>query len=191
MVQLDVCDSRSAEEAVKYVMEKEGQINVLINNAGFGIAGAIEETSEEEACSQFNTNFFGMHRMCRQVLPIMRKQKKGLIINIGSVAGVFSIPYQAMYSASKSAMKAYTEALRIEARDWGIRACWWNRRYRTGFTDNRYYTAESENTSYPRSKSSIEKMEQDERSGKNPEIIARLTARLMNRKNPLSGLQQD
>ena len=185
MVQLDVCDSRSAEEAVKYVMEKEGQINVLINNAGFGIAGAIEETSEEEACSQFNTNFFGMHRMCRQVLPIMRKQKKGLIINIGSVAGLFSIPYQAMYSASKSAMKAYTEALRIEARDWGIRAVLVEPGdTRTGFTDNRYYTAESENTSYPRSKSSIEKMEQDERSGKNPEIIARLTARLMNRKNP-------
>ena len=111
--------------------------------------------------------------------------KKGLIINIGSVAGVFSIPYQAMYSASKSAMKAYTEALRIEARDWGIRAVLVEPGdTRTGFTDNRYYTAESENTSYPRSKSSIEKMEQDERSGKNPEIIARLTARLMNRKNP-------
>ena len=99
--------------------------------------------------------------------------------------GVFSIPYQAMYSASKSAMKAYTEALRIEARDWGIRAVLVEPGdTRTGFTDNRYYTAESENTSYPRSKSSIEKMEQDERSGKNPEIIARLTARLMNRKNP-------
>ena len=132
-------------------MDKEGRIDVLINNAGFGISGAIEETSEEEAYSQFNTNFFGMHRMCRNVLPIMRKQRKGLIINIGSVAGLFSIPFQTMYSASKYAMECYTEALRMEVRDWGIRAVIIEPGdTRTGFTDNRYYCAESENTAYPK-----------------------------------------
>ena len=120
MVNLDVCDNQSAKKAVEYVIEQEGRIDVLINNAGFGISGAIEETTEEEALAQFNTNFFGMHRMCRNVLPIMRKQKKGLIINIGSVAGQFSIPYQSMYSASKYAMESYTESLRMEVRDWGI-----------------------------------------------------------------------
>jgi len=185
MVQLDVCNSSSVQKAVEYVMYKEGQINVLINNAGFGIAGAIEETSEEEALAQFNTNFFGMHRMCRQVLPIMRKQKKGLIINIGSVAGLFSIPYQAMYSASKFAIEAYTEALRIEVRDWGIRAVVIEPGdTRTSFTENRFYTAEFKNTVYKKCKASIEKMEQDERNGANPKNIAKVIGRLMNRKNP-------
>ncbi|HHU49608.1 MAG: SDR family oxidoreductase [Caldicoprobacterales bacterium] len=185
IVKLDVCDSRSVKEAVKYIMDKEGRIDVLINNAGFGISGAIEETSEEEAYSQFNTNFFGMHRMCRNVLPIMRKQRKGLIINIGSVAGLFSIPFQTMYSASKYAMECYTEALRMEVRDWGIRAVIIEPGdTRTGFTDNRYYCAESENTAYPKSKSSIKRMEEDERNGANPAGIAKIIGRLLNKKNP-------
>lgn len=185
MVNLDVCDNQSAKKAVEYVIEQEGRIDVLINNAGFGISGAIEETTEEEALAQFNTNFFGMHRMCRNVLPIMRKQKKGLIINIGSVAGQFSIPYQSMYSASKYAMESYTESLRMEVRDWGIRAVIIEPGdTRTGFTDNRYYTQESENTAYPKSRGSIEKMEKDERNGDSPKNIAKIIGRLLNKKNP-------
>lgn len=185
MVNLDVCDNQSAKKAVEYVIEQEGRIDVLINNAGFGISGAIEETTEEEALAQFNTNFFGMHRMCRNVLPIMRKQKKGLIINIGSVAGQFSIPYQSMYSASKYAMESYTESLRMEVRDWGIRAVIIEPGdTRTSFTDNRYYTQESENTAYPKSRGSIEKMEKDERNGDSPKNIAKIIGRLLNKKNP-------
>lgn len=185
MVNLDVCDKQSVKQAVKYVLEKEGRIDVLINNAGFGISGAIEETSEQEAFLQFDTNFFGMHRMCRSVLPIMRKQKKGLIINMSSVAGLFAIPYQSMYSASKYAMEAYTEALRMEIRDFGIRAVLIEPGdTRTGFTDNRYYCAESENTAYPKSKVSIEKMVADERNGSKPEEIAKIIGGLLNKKNP-------
>ncbi|HCS74732.1 MAG TPA: hypothetical protein DIW17_12765 [Clostridiales bacterium] len=185
MVQLDVCDDLSVQNAVDYVMQEEGCINVLINNAGFGISGAIEETSEKEAFSQFNTNFFGMHRMCRKVLPIMREQKKGLIINIGSVAGTFPIPYQSMYSASKAAMKSYTEALRMEVRDFGVRAVIIEPGdTQTGFTDNRYYSLESENTAYPKGKASIEKMIQDERNGDNPIGVAQTIGRLLNKKNP-------
>ena len=121
---------------------------MFLNN-GFGISGAIEETSEEEAYSQFIPIF--LCTACRNVLPIMRKQRKGLIINIGSVAGLFSIPFQTMYSASKYAMECYTEALRMEVRDWGIRAVIIEPGdTRTGFTDNRYYCAESENTAYPK-----------------------------------------
>jgi short-subunit dehydrogenase len=185
MLKLDVCDKESVKEAVQYVLEKEGRIDVLINNAGFGISGAIEETSEQEAFSQFDTNFFGMHRMCRSVLPIMRRQKKGLIINISSVAGLFAIPYQSMYSASKYAMESYTEALRMEVRDFGIRAVLIEPGdTKTGFTDNRYYCAESENTAYPKSKASIERMEKDERNGSKPEEIARIIGGLLSKKNP-------
>ena len=185
MVQLDVCSDQSVKDAVSYVMEKEGCINVLINNAGFGLAGAIEETTAEEAMAQLNTNFFGTHRMCREVLPIMRKQKKGLIINIGSVAGIFSIPYQSMYSASKFALEAYTEALRIEVRDFGIKAVIVEPGdTRTSFTENRQYTAESENTVYPNSKKSIHKMIKDEKSGDNPIETAQTICKLLYKKTP-------
>ncbi|HHY82558.1 MAG TPA: SDR family oxidoreductase [Clostridiales bacterium] len=185
MVRLDVCDDQSVAEAVDYVMSQEGQIDVLINNAGFGISGAIEETSESEAYSQLNTNFFGVHRMCRKVLPIMREQKKGLIINIGSVAGQFAIPYQAMYSASKYALEAYTEALRMEVRDFGIRAAIVEPGdTRTGFTDNRYFCKEFENSVYPKCKSSIEKMIKDEKNGAKPEDISRVILKLIGKNEP-------
>jgi short-subunit dehydrogenase len=185
MVQLDVCDDESVKEAVAYVMNKEGRIDVLINNAGFGLSGAIEETSADEAISQLNTNFFGVHRMCRNVLPIMRRQKKGLIINIGSVAGLFSIPYQSMYSASKYALEAYTEALRLEVRDFGIRAVIIEPGdTRTEFTENRFYTEESRETAYPRSMASIEKMKKDEQSGAKPQKVAETIGKLMFKRNP-------
>ena len=185
LVRLDVCDHSSVEKAVEYVMDAEGRIDVLINNAGFGISGAIEETSAEEALSQFNTNFFGMHRMCRRVLPVMRNQGKGLIINTGSVAGLFAIPYQAMYSASKYAIEAYTEALRMEVKEFGIRAvviepgdtC-------TGFTDHRYFCKESRESLYKKSKGSIEKMMKDEQNGAGPGQIAKIVERLLAKSNP-------
>jgi len=185
LVRLDVGDKTSVEEAVQYVLSIEGRIDVLVNNAGFGASGPIEETSAEEAYSQFDTNFFGMHRMCRKVLPVMRKQGKGLIINIGSVAGLFAIPYQSMYSASKYAMEAYTEALRMEVKDFGIRAVIIEPGdTKTGFTDNRYFSQESKESAYKRSKASIEKMMKDEINGGSPEEIARVVEKLLYKKNP-------
>jgi short-subunit dehydrogenase len=185
LVQLDVCDDSSVEQAVQYVLDAEGKIDILINNAGFGLSGAIEETSPDEAYSQFNTNFFGMHRMCRRVLPIMRKQGKGLIINIGSVAGLFAIPYQSMYSASKFAVEAYTEALRMEVREFGIRAVVIEPGdTKTGFTENRYFSEESKESVYKKSKDSVEKMMKDEQNGVSPEEIAGIVERLISKKNP-------
>ncbi|MDF2591821.1 MAG: short-chain dehydrogenase/reductase [Clostridia bacterium] len=88
MIQLDVCSDESAKAAVDLVREKEGRIDILINCAGFALAGAVEDTTHEEAYREFNTNFFGIHRMCRYVAPIMRQNGKGLIINISSTAGL-------------------------------------------------------------------------------------------------------
>ena len=92
----------------------------MINNAGIGIAGAIEDTTAAEAQAQFETNFFGTHRVCRAVLPHLRAQRAGVIINMSSLAGRIAVPFQGFYSATKFAIEAYSEALRMEVRPFGI-----------------------------------------------------------------------
>jgi NAD(P)-dependent dehydrogenase (short-subunit alcohol dehydrogenase family) len=122
MVTLDVTNARSVEAAVKEVIERAGRIDVLVNNAGFGVAPAgAEESSIEQAQSIFDTNFFGMVRMTRAVLPQMRQQGGGRIINIGSVLGFLPMPYGALYAATKHAIEGYSESLDHELRTRGIR----------------------------------------------------------------------
>ena len=175
LIRLDVCDDESAKAAVEYVAKKEGQINILINNAGFGVAGPIEETTSKEAISQLDTNFFGMHRMILNTLPIMRKQNKGLIVNIGSVAGLISIPYQAMYCASKYAVEALSEALRMEVKDFGIKVTVVEPGdTKTGFPLNRQYSEESKESAYKNSQKSVEKMMEDELNGPGPETVVKV-----------------
>lgn len=185
LIRLDVCDDESAKAAVEYVAKKEGQINILINNAGFGVAGPIEETTSKEAISQLDTNFFGMHRMILNTLPIMRKQNKGLIVNIGSVAGLISIPYQAMYCASKYAVEALSEALRMEVKDFGIKVTVVEPGdTKTGFPLNRQYSEDSKESAYKNSQKSVEKMMEDELNGPGPETVVKVVKRLIKRKNP-------
>ena len=102
---------------------RDSHIDVLINNAGFGISGAVEFTGTEEAQRQLDVNFFGMVRMNRQVLPVMRKQGYGRIVNLSSVAGAIPIPFQTYYSASKAAINSYTMALANEVKPFGIQVC--------------------------------------------------------------------
>lgn len=185
LINLDVRSDESAHKAAAYVVEKEGSIDILINNAGFGISGPIEETTPKEAISQFDTNFFGMHRMVRNVLPGMRERGKGLIINIGSVAGLFALPYQAFYCASKFAVEAFSEALRMEVKDFGIKVCVIEPGdTKTEFTQNRYFCEASKDSAYKRSQRSVEKMMQDEQNGPGPETIANIVVRLIKKKNP-------
>lgn len=120
MLPMNVDDDGSVQSAVQSLLDKEGQIDVVINNAGGGITGAIEETSVEEARQTIETNFFGVHRVCRAVLPIMRKQKSGKIIQISSIAAQFGLPFRGFYSASKAALEGYSEALRNEVLPFGI-----------------------------------------------------------------------
>ncbi|HEV8260452.1 MAG TPA: oxidoreductase [Burkholderiales bacterium] len=122
MLSLDVTRDDSVEAAAKEVMRLEGRIDVLVNNAGFGVAPAgAEESSIEQARSIFDTNFFGIVRMTRAVVPHMRRQGGGRIINIGSVLGLLPAPYMALYAASKHAIEGYSESLDHELRTWGIR----------------------------------------------------------------------
>jgi NAD(P)-dependent dehydrogenase (short-subunit alcohol dehydrogenase family) len=122
MLTLDVTSDRSVEAAVAEVMRSAGRIDVLVNNAGFGVAPAgAEESSIEQAQSIFDTNFFGIVRMTRAVVPHMRQQGGGRIINIGSVLGFLPMPYGALYAATKHAIEGYSESLDHELRTRGIR----------------------------------------------------------------------
>ncbi len=120
MLTLDVRSDDSVAACVKTLIHRAGRIDVLVNNAAYELAGAVEEISIEEAKAQFETNFFGVVRMVKAVLPSMRQQKQGQIINVSSLSGVSSIPFMGVYSASKFAVEGYTEALRMEVRPFKI-----------------------------------------------------------------------
>jgi NAD(P)-dependent dehydrogenase (short-subunit alcohol dehydrogenase family) len=122
MLPLDVTNDESVEAAVRELIRLEGRIDLLVNNAGFGVApAAAEESSIEQAKTIFETNFFGLIRMTRAVVPHMRRQGNGRIINIGSVLGFLPMPFGALYSATKHAVEGYSESLDHELRTRGIR----------------------------------------------------------------------
>jgi NAD(P)-dependent dehydrogenase (short-subunit alcohol dehydrogenase family) len=120
MLPLDVRADGSVRACVEAVVKPGGRLDVLINNAGYELAGALEELSSEEARAQFETNFFGVVRMVNAVLPLMRRQRRGHIINVGSLSGLSAIPFLGIYSASKFALEGYTEALRHEVKPFNI-----------------------------------------------------------------------
>lgn len=119
----DVTDPDACQRAIDEVVSQAGRIDVMINNAGFGISGAIEFTPVEQAKRQFDVNFFGMVNMNRAVIPVMRAQRSGRIVNLSSVAGAIPIPFQAFYSASKAAINSYTMALANEIKPFGVQVC--------------------------------------------------------------------
>jgi len=123
ILQLDVTDDESVKNAINTIIEKEGRIDVLVNNAGYALLGAVEDTSSEEVKAQFDTNVFGVFRTIREVLPTMRKQKSGRIITISSIAGFMGTPIMSSYASSKFAVEGLTESLRQEVSQFGIHAC--------------------------------------------------------------------
>lgn len=120
LLALDVRDTNSIMNCLNEVIQKEGQLDVVINNAGVGITGPIEEIPTEEILNNFETNLFGPIEVMKAVLPQMRNQNSGLIINITSIAGYMGLPYRGIYSASKGALELITEALRMEVKSFGI-----------------------------------------------------------------------
>ncbi len=120
---MDVTNEQSVQSAVGQIIEKENRIDILINNAGLGIIGALEEVPEAMIQQVFETNVWGLLRVCRVVLPQMRKQNDGLIINVSSVAATMGLPFRGIYSASKAAVEILTESLSMEVSPFGIRVC--------------------------------------------------------------------
>lgn len=120
IVRLDVTDEKSIKSAIGSILKKEGRIDVLVNNAGYGLSGFIEDISLDEMRAQFETNVFGLIRVTQEVLPSMRMERKGTIINISSVVGKIALPVIGMYSASKFAVESLTDSLRAELAQFGI-----------------------------------------------------------------------
>lgn len=122
IIRLDVTDDASVSEAIQGIVRKAGPVEVLVNNAGYGLTGALEETTPQEARDQFETNFFGVLRVTNAVLAGMRQAGYGRIVNISSVVGFIPGPFMGMYTASKHAVEGYTETLDHEVRQFGVRA---------------------------------------------------------------------
>jgi NAD(P)-dependent dehydrogenase (short-subunit alcohol dehydrogenase family) len=187
MIPMDVRSDASVDAAVGHILGRHGRIDVVLNNAGFGIAGAVEDTSVEEMQRQFDTNVFGVLRVCRAVLPYMRRQGGGRIINVSSLGGLIALPFQGAYSASKFALEALTETLRMETRPFGILVSLLEPGdFRTGFTANRVRTEASRtNAAYgERFARALGVMEQEESRGPGPEALIPLVERIIEARAP-------
>ena len=121
LLRLDVRDADSVDAAVAEVLEREGRIDVCVNNAGIELRGPVEDCADDEIVAQFDTNVFGVLRVIRAVLPTMRAQGSGVIVNVSSIAGLVARPFAGLYSASKHALEAISEALHFETAPFGVR----------------------------------------------------------------------
>jgi NAD(P)-dependent dehydrogenase (short-subunit alcohol dehydrogenase family) len=187
LVTMDVDDDTSVAAGVAEVLRQAGRIDALVNNAGCGFAGAIEDTTVEEARRQFETNFFGVHRVCRAVLPQMRERCSGRIVNMSSLGGLVSVPFQAMYCATKFAVEAYTEALRMEVRPFGIRVAMVEPGdFATRFTANRRMTAASTPRSpyAKRCATAVRRMAEDESSNPDTAPVVRAAIAALEDRSP-------
>lgn len=168
-IKCDVTDEAQIAAAVGQVMAENGRIDILINNAGFGISGAVEFTDTAEAQRLFDVNFFGMVRMNRAVLPLMRQQGGGRIVNLSSVAAPVPIPFQTYYSAGKAAVNSYTMALSNEVKPFGITVCAvMPGDIKTGFTAARQKSIVGDDIYGRRITRSVAGMEKDEQTGMDP-----------------------
>jgi len=187
MLRMDVRDDASVRAAVEQVLAAEGDLGLVVNCAGFGLAGSVEDTTPEEARAQFETNFFGPLRVYRAVLPIMRRRGGGFIATVSSVAGFIPLPFQSMYSASKFALEAMTESMRMEVAPFGIKVSLIEPGdIKTGFTSAREWVAAAKGDSVykERCRRAVAAMEKSELAGPGPEVVVRVLAGLMRAKNP-------
>jgi short-subunit dehydrogenase len=181
---VDVTNEASVQAAVEQILRERGSIEILVNCAGFGISGAVEFTELKQAKAQFDVNFFGTVNVSRAVLPSMRRQHSGHIVNISSVAAVEHIPFQAFYSASKAAVSSYSCALDNEVSPYGGRVTAVELGdIHTGFTQARQKTASGDDKYGGRISRSVSQMEKDELSGMPPEVVGTYIARIAQKKN--------
>lgn len=178
-MRVDISDEAQVREAVEEVYACEGRIDVLVNNAGFGISGAFEFTDSADARRLMDVNLFGMNNTIRSVLPHMRRAGKGRIVNLSSVAGPLPIPFQSWYSISKAAVNALTMALANEVYCYGVSVCCvMPGDIKTDFTAARKKSIIGDDAYEGRIVRSVAKMEKDEQTGMNPAVAGRYIARL-------------
>jgi len=177
---------KTISNAVNEVISIEGRLDVLINNAGMGITGPIEETPTNEMRNVFNTNLFGAIDVMKAVLPQMRLQKSGLIINVTSIAGYMGLPFRGVYSATKGALEIVTEAIRMEVKSFGIEVT--NVApgdFATNIASGRYHTPVFENSPYKEAyQSNLNLMDTHVDSGSDPIEMAKAIYKIMNTPKP-------
>ena len=185
---MDLTDTNSIKTAIETVVQKEGKIDILINNAGMHTGGPAESTPLENIRLQMDTNFLGMVQITREVLPIMRKQGGGTIINFSSIGGLMGLPFQAYYSASKFAVEGFSEALRMEVNQYNIRIILINPGdFRTSNSANRrnYLAPTGPDDPYAEQyDKTINAIEKDEANGWAPEFLARQIIKIIDTRNP-------
>ncbi len=187
IVGMDVDRDASVSLAISEIVDRTGRLDSAVNCAGFGIAGPVEDTSDDEALANFETNLFGTLRVCRAVLPIMRRQGFGTIINVSSIGGRIGLPFQGVYSATKFALEGLTEALRMEVRRFGIRVVLIEPGdFCTEFTDNRRIVRRArEDDAYAEMfRTTLSIVETDERNAAPPKSVASLVARILACRSP-------
>ncbi|MBT7850054.1 MAG: SDR family oxidoreductase [Formosa sp.] len=186
MIKLDVTNTESISECVSELISKTGQIDVLINNAGVGITGPLEEIPMEEMKRNFETNLFGPINMINAVLPHMRAQKSGQILNITSIAGYMGLPFRGVYSASKGALELITESYRMELKAFNISMS--NIApgdFATNIAAGRYHAPVLEDSPYKLAYgTTLKTMDSHVDSGENPLILAEVIHRIIISKNP-------
>jgi NAD(P)-dependent dehydrogenase (short-subunit alcohol dehydrogenase family) len=184
---MDVTDEQSVQDGIHTIVQQTGRLDAAINCAGFGYAGAVEDHSVAEAQEQLNTDFFGTFRVCRAALPVLRQQRAGYIINVGSIGGMMGLPFTGVYSAAEFATTGLTEALRFEARPFGVHVTLIRAGdVRTEFTANRRYTRATQNGSVYSAQfnTTLSILEKDERSGIAPIRVAQLAEKIITSKSP-------
>ena len=186
LVALDVRDAASIESAVAKIIATSGRLDIVVNNAGVGITGPMEEIPTAEMKSHFDTNFFGPIEVMKAVLPQMRAQGDGLIINITSIAGYMGLPYRSMYSASKGALEIVTEALRMEVKAFGVQiANVAPGDFATNIASGRYHAPVIKGSAYETSYGeSLRTMDEHVDAGSNPNEMAEAVYKIIQTKNP-------
>jgi NAD(P)-dependent dehydrogenase (short-subunit alcohol dehydrogenase family) len=187
MIPMDVTDESSVKKGIDYIIARESSIDVIVNNAGFAIIGSLEDTTIEEAKSQLETNFFGALRVCRAVLPVMRRQGAGYIVCVSSIGGLIGLPFQSAYSASKFALEGAMEALRIEVRPFGIQVVLIEPGdFKTEITAQRQKADQSTESSVYQGtfQKVLGIVESGERKASTPEPIARLVNNIIQMHSP-------
>ena len=186
LLPMDVRQEASVREAVQEVIREEGRIDVLINNAGVGITGPLEETPHQQVLNAFETNLHGPMRVIRAVLPHMREQKAGFILNITSIAGHMGLPFRGIYSASKGALELVTEAYRMEIRGFGVRmSSLAPGDYATNIAAGRFHSPLEEGSPYHEDYGkSLALMDQHVSQGKDPMEVARMVYRILQKRHP-------
>ena len=186
LIALNVLKVATIQTAIDFILKEEGRLDVLVNNAGMGITGSIEDTPTDEMRAVFNTNLFGAIDVMKAVLPQMRKQKSGIIINVTSIAGYMGLPFRGLYSATKGALELITEATSMEVKHFGINVV--NVApgdFSTNIAAGRYHTPVFEKSAYKESyQANLDLMDGHVDRGMNPLEMAKAVNKIINTKNP-------